>query len=429
MINIGLIGCGTVGSGVVKLLQSNSEIIAKRAGCQINISKIVEMDPKKVANLGLPADIVSADVNEILNAPDIDIVVELIGGLDPAYDYIMTAMNQGKHVVTANKDLIAVKGKEIFKLAADKNLDFCFEASVGGGIPIIYPLKHSLAANNINAVIGILNGTTNYILTKMTGQGQSLNEVLKEAQELGYAEANPSADVSGLDAARKIAILSSIAFNNNVSLEDVYVEGIVDITPSDIEHAKALGYVIKLLAIAEADERQQIQVRVHPAFIPASHPIATVNDVYNAVFIHGDAVGDIMLYGRGAGQNPTASAVVGDIIEVASNTVQNAGRRVSGAFYGEKTVLNISELSTKYYIRMKVQDKPGVLASIAGVLGANRVSISTVLQPVSYGEWAELILITHKVKEQDLQKSLLLLKEMSMVSAINSVIRVEGTGN
>ncbi|MDR1617230.1 MAG: homoserine dehydrogenase [Syntrophomonadaceae bacterium] len=429
MINIGLIGCGTVGSGVVKLLQKNSEVIAKRAGCRINIKKIAEIDAEKITNLALPEDIVTADINEILNAPDIDIVVELIGGLEPAYNYIMTAMHQGKHVVTANKDLIAVKSKEIFKLAADKNLDFCFEASVAGGIPVIYPLKHSLSANNINAVIGILNGTTNYILTKMTDQGQSLQEVLREAQALGYAEANPDADVAGLDAARKIAILSSIAFNSSVSLDDVYVEGILDVTPSDIEHARALGYVIKLLAIAEADERQQVQVRVHPAFIPKSHPIATVNDVYNAVFIHGDAVGDIMLYGRGAGQAPTASAVVGDIIEVARNTVQNVGRRVGCAFYGEKTVLNISELSTQYYIRMKVQDKPGVLASIAGVFGANRVSISTVLQPVSYGEWAELILITHKVKEQDLQESLLLLKDMSMVSAINSVIRVEGAEN
>ena len=426
MINLGLIGCGTVGSGLVELLLKNEELISKRAGCLIKLRQVADIDIEKPLNLGLPENMLTNDVHKILNDPDIQIVVELIGGLDPAYEYIMTAMENGKQVVTANKDLIAARGKDIFNQAAKHNVGFYFEASVAGGIPVVYPLKHSLSANHIQEVIGILNGTTNYILTKMSKENRSLSEVLKEAQDLGYAEADPSSDVNGLDAARKIAILASIAFNSRTTFDDVYVEGIMAITSSDIYHAQSLGYVIKLLAIAKEDENEQIQARVHPAFIPKTHPLAMVNDVYNAVFIRGDAVGDVMLFGRGAGQKPTASAVLGDVIAAGRSIIQQWNSHVGCTCFDNKKVLNITELYSQFYIRMTVQDQPGVLAAISGVFGNNRVSISTVLQPVSDGKWAELILITHEVKEKDLRDSLLVLKNMTIVKEINNVIRVEG---
>lgn len=426
MINIGLLGCGTVGSGVVKILEKNKTAIAKKTGSEIRIHKVLEKDPDKCYKIGLQSDQVTSHFENIINDDAIDIVVELIGGIEPACSFIIEAMKKGKHVVTANKDLIAVKGQELFSTAEEYNVDFYFEASVAGGIPIVYPLKQSLAANQIQEVIGILNGTTNYILSKMTREGRDYEEVLREAQELGYAESDPGADVEGLDAARKIAILSSIAFNSRVTLDDVYVEGITAITLRDIQYAKELGYVVKLLAIAKEVEGK-IQARVHPAFIPLSHPLAFVNDVYNAVFVNGDAVGEIMHYGRGAGEMPTASAVTGDIIEIGRNMLYHSNARIGCTCFEEKGILNISELNAKYYIRMTVKDRPGVLAGIAGVFGNNNVSIAQVLQKTNNQEMAELILITHTVREKDLQDALTVLKGMSIVFAINNVIRLEGT--
>lgn len=426
MIKVGLLGCGTVGSGVVELLKKNQETIAKRTGTTVVLKKVLEKDTVKCLELGLTEDMIAKDISEIINDDEIDIVVELIGGIEPAFSFITQAMQKGKHVVTANKDLIAVKGKDLFATAEENKVDFYFEASVAGGIPIIYPLKQSLAGNEIKEVIGILNGTTNYILTKMTKEGLDFDEVLKEAQELGYAEADPTADVEGLDAARKIAILSSIAFNSRVTLEDVYVEGITSITATDIKFAAELGYVIKLLAIAK-EENGFIQTRVHPAFIPNNHPLAAVNDVFNAVFVRGDAVGEIMHYGRGAGKMPTASAVVGDIIDICRNIQNGISGRIGCTCYDEKPVLDISKMTARFYIRMTVKDRPGVLAGIAGVFGSNNVSIATVLQKEGTSDMAELILITHEVKEQDLQDSLTVLKGMSIVGSINNVIRLEGT--
>lgn len=426
MIKVGLLGCGTVGSGVVELLKKNQETIAKRTGTTVVLKKVLEKDTVKCLELGLTEDMIAKDISEIINDDEIDIVVELIGGIEPAFSFITQAMQKGKHVVTANKDLIAVKGKDLFATAEENKVDFYFEASVAGGIPIIYPLKQSLAGNEIKEVIGILNGTTNYILTKMTKEGLDFDEVLKEAQELGYAEADPTADVEGLDAARKIAILSSIAFNSRVTLEDVYVEGITSITATDIKFAAELGYVIKLLAIAK-EENGFIQTRVHPAFIPNNHPLAAVNDVFNAVFVRGDAVGEIMHYGRGAGKMPTASAVVGDIIDICRNIQNGISGRIGCTCYDEKHVLDISKMTARFYIRMTVKDRPGVLAGIAGVFGSNNVSIATVLQKEGTSDMAELILITHEVKEQDLQDSLTVLKGMSIVGSINNVIRLEGT--
>lgn len=426
MINIGLLGCGTVGSGVVKLLKKNEEIITKRTGDTIVIKKVLEKDRDKCLNLGIDERMIVQDISEILNDEEIDIIVELIGGIEPAFDFIVQAMQKGKSVVTANKDLIAIKGRELFEMAEENNVDFYFEASVAGGIPIIYPLKQSLAGNRIREVIGILNGTTNYILTKMSREGRAFDEILAEAQKLGYAEADPSSDVNGLDAARKIAILSSIAFNTRVTLDNVYVEGITSIEPADIRYAQELGYVVKLLAIAKEDEEGRVQARVHPAFIPRTHPLAAVDDVFNAVFVQGDAVGEIMHYGRGAGQMPTASAVVGDIIDIARNIMYNVNGRIGCTCYESKPIVNIKQLNAQFYIRMTVKDRPGVLAGIAGVFGNNNVSIATVLQKTR-GDMAELIMITHEVREQDLEDSLAVLRGMSIVGKINNVIRLEGT--
>ena len=425
MIQVGLLGCGTVGSGVVELLRDNEGTIAKRTGKQVKLKKVLDKDTEKCLALGLDKNMIAKDFNELVNDEEIDIIVELIGGIEPAFGFIIEAMEKGKHIVTANKDLIAVKGQEIFAVAEKNQVDFYFEASVAGGIPIIYPLKQSLAANDIIEVIGILNGTTNYILTKMTKEGLDFADVLKEAQELGYAEADPTADVEGLDAARKIAILSSIAFNSRVTLDDVYVEGITAITAADIKYAQELGYVIKLLAIAK-QENHVIQTKVHPAFIPTNHPLAVVDDVFNAVFVKGDAVDEVMHYGRGAGKMPTASAVVGDIIDIGRNIIIGANGRIGCTCYEEKKVLNINEMSAQFYLRMMVKDRPGVLASIAGVFGNNNVSLETVLQKEATDDMAELILITHEVNEQDLKDSLAILKDMSIVGGIDNVIRLEG---
>lgn len=427
MIQIGLLGCGTVGSGVVKLLEKNASTIAQRSGDEIVIRRVMERDVEKCLALGVDPQRITSNFQDIVDDPEIDIVVELMGGIEPAADYILQAMRHGKHVVTANKDLIAVKGKELFETAEEHQVDFYFEASVGGGIPIVYPLKQSLAGNQIQQVIGILNGTTNYILTKMSREGLDYQQVLEEAQALGYAEADPTADVSGLDAARKIAILSSIAFNSRITLNDVYVEGITGITAEDIRYARELGFVIKLLAIAKEDESGRIQIRVHPAFLPVNHPLAAVNDVFNAVFVQGDAVGEIMHFGRGAGQMPTASAVVGDIIEIVRNLNHHTNGRIGCTCYEQKPILSIDELEVEYYIRMTVTDRPGVLAGIASVFGNNDVSIATVLQKSSDENRAELIMITHRVREKGLRDALSVLSGMSIVGEINSVIRLEGT--
>lgn len=427
MIYIGLLGSGTVGSGVITLLAQNQNIIANRAGDTIKIKRILEKDVDKCLQLGVDPGCITSSIDDIINDDEIQIVVELLGGIQPALDFILQAMQKGKHVVTANKDLIAEYGKTLFDTATACKVDFYFEASVAGGIPIIYPLKQSLAANRIKEVIGILNGTTNYILTKMSQEGRSFAEVLAEAQALGYAEADPTADVGGLDAARKIAILSSIAFNSRVTFADVYVEGITAITPADIRYASELGYVVKLLAVAKEDEEGQLAIKVHPAFLPSTHPLATVNDVFNAVFIYGDAVGEVMHYGRGAGQLPTASSVLGDVIDISRNILHGISQRIGCTCYEERRVLGIKELSAEFYIRMTVTDRPGVLAGIAGVFGNNNVSIASVIQKTSSGQCAELILITHEVKEQNLSDSLAVLQGMSIVSRIDNVIRVEGT--
>lgn len=424
-VYIGLLGLGTVGSGVVKILEQNAANIEKKIGNQIKIKYILVRNPEKHANLQYDA-ILTTDAKVILSDPEVDIVVEVMGGKHPAKDYMLRALESGKHVVTANKDVLAEYGKELFSAAENNNVDFLFEASVGGGIPIIRPLKQCLAANKISTVMGIVNGTTNYMLTKMAKDKIDFDVVLAQAQAQGYAEADPTADIGGFDAARKIAILASIAFGTRVSLDDVYVEGITDIRLEDIEYAHEMGYVIKLLAIAKEDSKGEgISVRVHPAFLPKKHPLAAVNDVYNAIYIKGDAVGEAMFYGRGAGQMPTASAVTADIIDVARNIKHHAAGRILCTCFDDKVLSSVENIYSPFYVRLLVKDQPGVLAAIAAAFGAQQVSLQTVVQKRKVGEYAELVLITYHVPEKNMGLAVDTLRGMSVVAKVCSVIRVE----
>jgi homoserine dehydrogenase len=423
IIKVGLLGMGTVGTGVVKILSANAANISQKVGVPIKISKILVRDPNKVRNY-CPEAALTTNFQEILNDDEIDVIVEVMGGEFPAKDYILSAMKAGKHVVTANKDVVAQYGRELFAAAEENQVDLFFEASVAGGIPIIRPLKQCLAANKISEVMGIVNGTTNYMLTKMTNEGLSFEAVLAEAQAKGYAEADPTADVGGLDAARKIAILSSIAFSTRVSVADVHVEGITRITTEDINYAKELGYVIKLLAISKEDEKG-VDVRVHPAFIPNTHPLAAVNDVFNAIYVKGDAVGEAMFYGRGAGEMPTASAVTADIIEVARNIRHNASSRILCTCFEQKPLCSINQTESLYYIRLLVEDKPGVLAAIAGAFGAQQVSLNTVIQKRKVNNCSEIVLITYRVSDANLRLALNTITGMSVVNEVCNVIRVE----
>lgn len=424
-IKVGILGLGTVGTGVYKVLVNNSANIAQKVGVTLEVKKILERDLDRDRGIAIPRELFTQDLNEILDDPEINIVVEVLGGIEFAREAIIAALGKGKNVITANKDLIAIHGQEILAIAEENQRDFLFEASVGGGIPIIRPLKVCLAANNISQVIGIVNGTTNYMLTKMEQTGMAFDEVLKEAQELGYAEANPASDVEGYDAARKLAILASIAFGTRVTFNDVNVEGITKITPLDIKYAQDLGCRVKLLAIAKETDNQ-VEVRVHPTFIPLNHPLAAVNDVFNAIFVTGDAVGDTMFYGRGAGELPTASAIVGDVMEAARNTRLGVNNRIGCTCFNEKKIKDIGESVSKYYLRMLVKDQPGVLASITGALGEMKVSISSMVQKRTEGTFAELVFITHLVKDKNLRDALKAIESLPTVEKINNVIRVEG---
>ena len=423
-INIGLLGLGTVGSGVISILTGNAHEIAQKTGVPVKVRKILVRDKNKVRNIA-PDALITTNADEILNDEDIDIIVEVMGGEQPAKEYMLRALNAGKNVVTANKDVVAKYGRELFSAAEANHVDFMFEASVGGGIPIIRPLKQCLAANKISEVMGIVNGTTNYMLTKMTNERLDYQTVLTQAQAKGYAEADPTADVGGLDAARKIAILASIAFNARVSLEDVDVEGITNISPVDIEYARELGYVIKLLAIARKNEECGINARVHPAFIPLDHPLAAVNDVFNAIFVRGDAVGEAMFYGRGAGGLPTASAVAGDIVDVARNLRHQVNGRILCTCYEEKPFCPVGKTSSSYYVRLLVEDQPGVLAAIAGAFGVHNVSLNSVIQKRKVNHCAELVLITNHVSDANIRKALTRIKDMSVLTTDQNVIRVE----
>jgi homoserine dehydrogenase len=423
VIKVGLLGCGNVGGAVVRLIDENSALIEARAGVGIQVARVAVRDPGRRRDVDLAAEVFTADARSVVESEDVDVVVEVMGGVDPACELITAALRAGKPVITANKELIATHGVELFDVAASAGVDLLFEASVAGGIPLMRPLRESLAGDRIRRVMGIVNGTTNYILTRMAEDGSSFADALAEAQRLGYAEPDPTADVEGLDAGAKAAIIATIAFGAQITADDVYTEGISAITDDDIASARTLGYVVKLLAIAEAVDGD-VAVRVHPAMVPVHHPLAAVRDSFNAVFIEGDAVGELMLYGRGAGGNPTASAVLGDLVDAAKNLVSGARGATIGALV-RRPVRPIAELETPFYLLMEAADRPGVLASIAGEFGRHGVSIKSMEQR-GIGADARLVFITHRAREADLRATLESLTHVDAVRRVGSVVRVIG---
>lgn len=423
-VKVALLGLGTIGSGVYKLIERQQEEMSSKAGASIEIAAIL------VHNLGKEREGVDRTLltdcwEDIINNEEIQIVIELMGGIEPARTMILEALKAGKNVVTANKDLVAEYGGELLDTAAEKGVDFLFEAAVGGGIPIIRPMKQCLAVNEIDEVMGIVNGTTNYILTKMFEEGMDFDEALAQATELGYAEADPTADVEGLDAGRKIAILASIAFHSRIGFSDVYTEGITRITARDIAYARELGCVIKLLGIAR-NTPEGIETAVYPMLLPQHHPLASVRDSFNAIFVHGDAVDDAMFYGRGAGQLPTASAVMGDVIDVVRNLGYHCTGRINCTCYRDTPVKPFEQMKNLFFVRMQVENKPGVLAGIASIFGSHKVSISQVVQKIVAKGSAELVIVTEAVKEFHMQDALRHLEELETVREISSVIRQYG---
>lgn len=420
-IKAALLGLGTVGGGVYKLVQRQKEEMVKKSGANLEITRILVHNMNKQRE-GVDASLLTDNWKEIVEDPEISIVIEVMGGIEPAKTMILEALCAGKNVVTANKDLVAVHGRELLDTAQENQVDFLFEAAVAGGIPIIRPLKQCLAVNEIDEVIGIVNGTTNYILTKMFEDGMDFSEALAKATELGYAEADPTADVEGLDAGRKVAILASIAFHSRVVFDDVYTEGITKISAKDIAYAKEFGSVIKLLGVAHNRE-DGIEVAVYPMMLPKNHPLASVRDSFNAVFVHGDALDDAMFYGRGAGELPTASAVMGDVIDIIRDIQFSCTGRISCTCYKNTTVKSADDVKNKFFVRMQVTNKPGVLARIASMFGEHKVSISKVIQKVITDGVAELVIVTEAVKEYHMQDALMHLREMDTTQEISSVIR------
>lgn len=429
-ILIGLIGAGTVGGGVVKVLHKHIADLRKEERLPLRLAMIVDKDPERLAQLP-PVDAVrSVDVNDVLNDPSIQIVVELVGGTTFAKELVLAALARKKHVVTANKALLAVHGPEIFEAAAKENVSVYFEAAVGGGMPIIKVLREGLVGNEIVSIVTIINGTCNYILTRMSLEGLSFAAALKEAQRKGYAEADPAIDINGTDAGHKVAILASLTCGGYVPFDAVSIEGITAIGREDIAFSKELGYTIKLLGIIKTSwPNGPFDVRVHPAMVHSSHILASVSDVYNAVLLEGDAVGRILLYGRGAGELPTASAVVSDIVDVAHNICCTSGVRIPMHYYSSSflvPVKPIGEIESRYYLRFTVQDKPGVLASIAGILGDQGISLASVMQKEGFPEKGlPLIILTHTAIEGNLRSALSRIEAMPFIKSPTQVIRIE----
>lgn len=421
-IHAALLGIGTVGMGVYKLLERRKKELPYKIGGELSIRRVLVKNLSKKRE-GIPEDILTDDFQGILSDPKIQIVIELMGGIEPAHTYILEALRAGKHVVTANKDLMAKHGRELMEEAERHGCDLQFEAAVAGGIPIIRPLKECLAGNEITEVMGIVNGTTNYILTKMTEEGMDFDDALRKAQELGFAEADPTADIEGLDAGRKMAILASIAFHSRVTFDDVDIKGITKITAKDIQYAREFGYTLKLLGVARNTDNE-MEVGVFPMMIPSTHPLAGVKDAFNAVFVHGDAVDDAMFQGKGAGEFPTASAVVGDLIAVARNMQYDCCGRIGCSCYKDLPMKASGESRHRYFIRLIVEDRTGILAGVAGVLGNNNVSINQVIQKAAVNGVAELVVITDKVENRHLKDALVIFGQMSMIREVASVIRV-----
>jgi homoserine dehydrogenase len=429
-VRIGLLGLGTVGAGVVRILQARREALEERAGCHLTLAAVADTDLTRAREgLDLAALPLTADANRVLADSSIPVVVELVGGIEPARTFILKALGAGKHVVTANKALLAHHGRELWEEARRRGVSLAFEAAVAGGIPLIRAVKEGLAANRVLSVYGIVNGTSNYILSKMTDEGLDFTAVLKDAQAQGYAEADPTLDVEGMDSAHKLQILVTLAFRTFVDLKDIHTEGITRVTAQDIEYARELGYRIKLLAIAKA-ANGGVEARVHPTMIPGASPLAAVSGVFNAVFITGDAVGDLMFYGRGAGQMPTASAVWSDVLEIArriAHGVPSLALDLPSALPQPLPLLPMERIRCCYYLRVMAQDRPGVLSRVAGILGDNKISIANVIQKGrAKREAVPVVMLTHEARERDMRRALTAIDRLEDVASATTMVRVEG---
>ena len=422
-VRIGMLGCGVVGTGVARLLIEHAGPIRDRAGVPVRLQRIAVRNLAKKRDPAVDVSRLVDDAATVVGDPEVDVVIEVMGGIEPARTLILEALRLGKPVVTANKELLATSGAELFDAAEAAGVDLKFEASVAGAVPIIQPLKESLSGDRLRRVLGIVNGTTNYVLWRMATTGAGYGEALAEATELGYAEPDPSADVEGFDAAAKCAILASLAFNTRVVAGDVFREGITDVTATDIAAASRMGYTVKLLAIAEQVDGE-VSARVHPAMIPSSHPLASVTEAYNAIFVEGDAIGQLMFYGKGAGSLPTGSAVVGDLVDVVRNRLQGA-RGVGCTCLYQRPIRGMDDVHTQYYLALDVADRPGVLARVAATFGDHGVSIRSVMQR-GRGDAAQLVLVTHLAKERAMRETLAGLRNLEVVTSLGSVMRVEG---
>lgn len=430
-INIGIIGFGTVGTGVVRILNQNSSLIERRLGIPVRIKGIADIDTKRDRGVKIEEGILTDNPLSLIGSPEVDIVVELIGGIEPAKTLILAALGKGKSVVTANKALLALHGEEIYSASETNSVEIGFEGAVGGGIPIIRSLKEGLVANKIESIYGIINGTSNYILTKMTDEGMGFSEALQNAQSKGYAETDPTLDIEGIDSAHKLVILATLAFGTPVNFNNIYTEGISKITPLDIDFAREFGYKIKLLAIAKL-MNDEIELRVHPTMVPEDYLISKVNGVFNAIYVIGDALGSTMFYGRGAGEMPTASAVLSDIIEISRNIIKGSKGRVPAFAFqaGSRKRLKVREMEnviSRYYLRFSALDRPGVLSKISGILGTNNISILSMIQKSrKEGEAVPVVMMTHEAKEKDVRNSLNEINLLPVVDSKTVFIRVEG---
>ena len=422
-LKVGMLGCGTVGSQVARLMVANKADLTSRAGAELELVKVAVRDTS-LKREGISSNLITEDAQSVVNDPSIDLIIEVMGGISPAKELILTALKNGKSVVTANKALLAKEGAALYEAASNANVDLYYEAAVAGAIPILRPLRESLVGDQVLRIMGIVNGTTNYILTKMDESGTAFSDALKQAQDLGFAEADPTADVEGFDAADKAAILAGLAFHSRVTDKDVYREGITKITAADVKVAKAMDMVIKLLAITELTSEGEISVRVHPALISRNHPLASVRESFNAVFVQARSAGEMMFYGRGAGGEPTASAVLGDLVAIARHKVLG-GIGPKESDYASLNIAAIGQTKTRYLIRLNVADKPGVLESVAHVFASHGVSIQTVRQS-GIGDKAELIVMTHSSTELALATTVKDLGKLPVVTDVASVLRVEG---
>ncbi|MHC1698411.1 MAG: homoserine dehydrogenase [Geobacteraceae bacterium] len=429
-IGVGLLGFGTIGAGVVKLMGQNASLIEEKLGTRLRLRKVADRDITTDRGVVVEPGVLTQNVDEVLSDPKISVIIELIGGYTVAKEFILKAIENGKHIVTANKALLAVHGEEIYAAAARKGVEVRYEAAVGGGIPVLSAIKGNMAANHFGTVLGILNGTCNYILTKMTQEGADFSDVLKKAQELGYAEADPTFDIEGVDTAHKLAILVTLCFGTRVNFDDIYTEGISAISSVDINYAKEFGFKIKLLAIGKMDG-DRVEARVHPTMIPVNYPLADVDGVFNAIRLTGDFVDTVMFYGRGAGMDPTASAIVGDVMAIARNLMVGVGRRSAPLGYLDTKLKNleikpIGEIIGKYYLRFSALDKPGVLAKIAGVLGKNGISIASMIQSARIaGETVPIVIMTHEAAESGIRSALAEIDSFDFINEDSRLIRIE----